>query len=83
MLSKEVKQGEIIHKIFDVGDVKDMSYTDKDSGEVIKRLSFTITSNRRDRDRDIVEPSGAMTDNYAQNPVMLWAHKYDPVAATS
>ena len=79
MLSKEVKQGEIIHKIFDVGDVKDMSYTDKDSGEVIKRLSFTITSNRRDRDRDIVEPSGAMTDNYAQNPVMLWAHKYDEV----
>jgi hypothetical protein len=79
MLSKEVKQGEIIHKIFDVGDVKDMSYTDKDSGEVIKRLSFTITSNRRDRDRDIVEPSGAMTDNYAANPVMLWAHKYDEV----
>jgi hypothetical protein len=82
MLAKDIKQGEVIKNIFDVGEVKDYSFTDKETGEEVQRLKFVITSNRRDRDKDIVEPAGAMTDDFAKNPVMLWAHQYDqlPIA---
>ena len=76
MLAKDVKRGEMIRKVFDLGEVKDYSYKDPDTGEVVLRQKFIITSNRRDRDRDIVDPSGAMTDDYANNPVVLWAHQY-------
>lgn len=75
MDAKDVKHGKIIRKIFNIGPVKNMSYTDE-SGKEIQRLSFTITSNRKDRDKDIVDPAGAITDDYANNPVMLWAHDY-------
>jgi phage head maturation protease len=45
-------------------------------------LTFTISSGMKDRDGDIVEPDGMRANDFAQNPVMLWAHDYNslPVA---
>jgi hypothetical protein len=82
MLAKEVKRGEIVRKVFELTDVKDYSIKDPETGDTIKRLKFFITSNRKDRDKDVVDPAGIMTDDYANNPVMLWAHQYDqlPIA---
>jgi len=79
MLAKDIKRGEIIHKVFDLAEVKDYSFKDPDTGEMILRQKFTITSNRRDRDRDVVDPSGAMIEDYANNPVVLWAHQYTEI----
>ena len=41
-----------------------------------------ITTGAIDRDGEIVEPTGAKLKNYRQNPVVMWAHRYDqlPVA---
>ena len=71
MQAKDVVKGKPIYKVFEVEEIKDTS-----EGED-KALTFTITSDRRDRDRDIVSPTGIMAESYAQNPVMLWAHQYD------
>lgn len=35
-----------------------------------------ITTDRVDRDREIVHPEGAILDDYRKNPVVLWAHNY-------
>jgi len=41
-----------------------------------------ITTGVIDRDGEIVQPSGAQLKNYRQNPVVMWAHRYDqlPIA---
>ncbi len=36
-----------------------------------------ITTKDMDRDSEIVEPGGAVLDDYRKNPVVLWAHRYD------
>ncbi len=36
----------------------------------------TITTSTKDRYGDIVESSGALTDNFMLNPVVMWAHSY-------
>jgi hypothetical protein len=35
-----------------------------------------ITSSRPDRDREIVDPKGAILDDYLKNPVVLFGHDY-------
>jgi len=37
-------------------------------------LDVTITTRERDREGDIVEPSGLDFGNFLENPVVLWAH---------
>lgn len=37
-------------------------------------LKVTITTRDRDREGDIVEPSGLDFENFLKNPVVLWAH---------
>ncbi|MDR3618230.1 MAG: HK97 family phage prohead protease [Paludisphaera borealis] len=37
---------------------------------------FVITSNEVDRDGDVVLPKGLELDEYARNPVFLWAHQF-------
>jgi len=37
-------------------------------------ITFTLTRRVKDRDGDIVEPTGAVLDAYRKNPVVLWAH---------
>jgi HK97 family phage prohead protease len=37
---------------------------------------FVITSNEVDRDGDVVLPKGLELDEYASNPVFLWAHQF-------
>jgi hypothetical protein len=39
-------------------------------------IEFTITSDRVDRDQDILNPQGWETDDYKNNPVVLWAHDH-------
>ena len=41
-----------------------------------------ITTDRKDRDNEVIEPLGAMLDDFRKHPVVLWAHRYDelPVA---
>jgi hypothetical protein len=71
-LAKDVKQGEIIRKLFKVD--KPVA---EDPNDDKSPLIFTITTDVRDRDGDIVDPAGIMVENYANNAVMQWAHKYD------
>jgi HK97 family phage prohead protease len=49
-----------------------------------RRLTFTISTGTLDRDKDRIDPGGWATTAYADNPIVLWAHKYDqpPVAKT-
>jgi len=35
-----------------------------------------ITTNTKDRDNEIVEPSGALLDDYRKNPIVLFGHNY-------
>lgn len=70
-LSKDVQKGVIIHKIFEVANAKAEVEGDDNSP-----VTFTITTDVRDRDKDIVDPAGVMVENFSQNPVMLWAHQY-------
>lgn len=36
----------------------------------------TISTKVKDRQRDIMEPIGALIENFRKNPVVLWAHHY-------
>lgn len=74
--AKDVKKGQAVFKVFEVNKVEDVSTPEE------MALNFTITTDARDRDHDIVDPSGILVDNYSTNPVMLWAHDYTslPVA---
>ncbi len=36
----------------------------------------TITTNRVDRDGEVVDPAGAMLDDYRKNPVVMYGHDY-------
>lgn len=40
------------------------------------RLRVTITTRKRDRHGDILEPGGAQISAFLKNPVVLWAHEY-------
>lgn len=68
--AKNVHKGQIIHKIFEIAQVE------KSSSDDDNVRTFTITTDTRDRDKDIVVPAGIIADNFSQNPVMLWAHQY-------
>jgi HK97 family phage prohead protease len=46
-------------------------------GESDSALRVTMATRRKDRHGDILEPSGADTSAFLQNPVVLWAHQYD------
>lgn len=35
-----------------------------------------ITSNRKDRDSEVIEPEGAILDDFLKHPVVLFAHNY-------
>lgn len=48
-----------------------------------KRITVTINTDSFDRHRTIIEPSGAMLDNYQRNPIVLINHWYDVVAGRS
>ncbi len=41
-----------------------------------RKMSFTISTASVDRDNDTIDPKGWQLDNYAKNPVVLWAHDY-------
>jgi hypothetical protein len=71
--AKEVKSGEMIHKIFKIDTVGIEGDPNDDSSPLV----FTITTDAVDRDRDIVDPSGILVENFKTNPVMQWAHNYD------
>ena len=66
-LAKDVKHGKKIYNVKPLGDIND------ENGPI----TFTITTDVRDRDRDIVDPAGVMVENFTTNPVMQWAHNYD------
>lgn len=38
------------------------------------RIPFVLTSRRVDRDSEVIEPIGAVIDEFIKNPVFLWAH---------
>ncbi len=40
-------------------------------------LRVTMSTRRKDRHGDILEPAGADTSAFQRNPVVLWAHQYD------
>lgn len=39
-----------------------------------REIQFTFTTNTNDRSNDIVNPKGALVDEYKKNPVFLWSH---------
>lgn len=39
-------------------------------------ITFTITTQAPDRERDVVHSDGVVLDNYLKNPVVLFAHDY-------
>src|SRR4051794_30430861 len=39
--------------------------------------TFVLTSDRLDRDNEVVLPSGLETSEYMLNPVVLFSHKFD------
>lgn len=41
-----------------------------------RRLIGVASTGTRDREGDVVEPSGWILDSYLANPVMLWCHDY-------
>lgn len=41
-----------------------------------KTRTFCISCDVEDREGDILEPSGVVTDHYQKNPVVLWSHDY-------
>lgn len=41
-----------------------------------RTLVVIISTDAKDRDDEVVLPSGLRTDNYVKNPVVLWAHDY-------
>jgi hypothetical protein len=72
-LAKDVKHGTVIKKIYKIDDVKPLGDIADENGPI----TFTITTDVRDRDHDIVDPAGVMVENFTTNPVMQWAHNYD------
>ena len=59
-------------------------YTSNIQPVIIKRfnaedrvITFVISTEEPDRDRDIIRTSGWDFTNYKKNPVFLWSHKYD------
>jgi len=64
--------------------IKNKEFRKKNIGSVIKdatpnedgSIPFYLVTNTLDRDKEIVEPQGAIVDNYKNNPVWLWAHNY-------
>ena len=42
--------------------------------EGARTIEFVVSTAARDRDGDIVEPTGWKLDGYLKNPVVLWAH---------
>ncbi len=64
--------------------VENKEFRKKNIGSVVKdatpnedgSISFYLVTNSLDRDKEIVEPQGAIIENYKNNPVWLWAHNY-------
>jgi hypothetical protein len=71
--SKDVKHGTPIYKVYKVSDVEVEGDPNNDNAP----LTFTITTDVTDRDKDIVDPAGAVVENYSKNAVMQWAHQYE------
>lgn len=53
------------------------------SGAIVQRdpkyarcVSAVISTDRRDRDGEVLLPAGCMLDDYRRNPVVMWAHDY-------
>jgi hypothetical protein len=72
-LAKDVEQGKVIKKVFKINKPE----IDGDLNDDNSPLLFTITTDAVDRDRDVIDPSGILVDNYRDNAVMQWAHQYD------
>jgi len=72
-LAKNVQKGKMIHKIVKV----EQPEIEGDPNDDNSPLTFTITTDHKDRDLDIVDPAGIKVDNYAKNAVMQFAHQYD------
>jgi len=47
--------------------------------------SITISTSAKDRDGDVLDPTGCVLDNYKRNPVVLFGHDYSslPVGSTT
>jgi phage head maturation protease len=45
-------------------------------GDDSRLIEFVITSDRVDRDQDILNPDGWDFDDYLKNPVVLWCHDH-------
>ena len=45
-----------------------------------RTLSMVVSTEAKDRDGDIIEAKGWELDNYRNNPVVLFAHKYNEPA---
>lgn len=72
-LVKDVQKGKTIYKNYKVNDVEIEGDPNNDNSP----LTFTITTDVRDRDMDIVDPAGIQVENFRHNAVMQWAHQYD------
>lgn len=77
-LEKLIAEGKPVRKSLTIADVEDVKGVDE-NGEPIQSLTFTITSDAKDRDGDIIDSKGWLFDNFNANPVMQWAHRYDEV----
>ena len=42
-----------------------------------RTLQFVASTESVDRDGEVLQVTGWQTENYAKNPVFLWAHRYD------
>ena len=47
-----------------------------------RTLVWRISTDRPDRDHEVIQPRGVNLEHYQKNPVVLWAHNYDmpPIA---
>jgi HK97 family phage prohead protease len=45
-------------------------------GDGDRRMRFTISTGRMDRDGDVLDPRGWVLDAYQKNPIITWAHDY-------
>jgi len=50
--------------------------TKVESDEKDNAIVSYITTKTKDRDNEIVDPEGAILDDYRKNPVVLWGHNY-------
>src|SRR5262245_44347605 len=66
---RTIKAGQTIYKAF--GDTEVRA-----EGGDSRRVTFTITTDAVDRDRDVIHAAGWKLDAYRKNPVVLFAHDY-------